>query len=354
MTSSQARPGLQGFDLRVWELAGGLEPPTCCLQDSSGSSTAYCPVCSLQLRSGGPSSQSAPVGPSSPRWNDNWNDVAPAGHPGSVVGGTVEWNGEHPHIEVRSNQTAAINPAASTTSSSHSQTRRPDQTRREGWSGRVEVSSGGICPRGGRSMVRVLAVRSDASWTLASRPCFDRRCRLHQRARPDAGATFRLRVGCSASTWMALDGSSLLTLDVLSVQAAQDGYRRIVWMIIGMIKAHPTKNRMPRQAKSTPPFGCGVVGQHASGGLALPGVVQPAGVRPTSSAHLPQPGPRKDRPSRRRWPGVRGSGRNDPAVRRNGCRSLSWLAGCWRPGLGGWWCARRSGRGSAPGGRAGG
>jgi hypothetical protein len=76
---------------------------------------------------------------------------------------------------------------------------------------------------------------------------------------------------------MAPEGSGLLTLDGVSVQMALEGSRRIVWMIIGMIKAHPTKNRMPRQAKSTPPFGCGVVGQHASGGLALPGVVQPAG-----------------------------------------------------------------------------
>jgi hypothetical protein len=37
-------------------------------------------------------------------------------------------------------------------------------------------------------------------------------------------------------------------LDALSIQMAPDGSRPIVWMIIGMIKAHPTKNRMPRQA----------------------------------------------------------------------------------------------------------
>jgi hypothetical protein len=60
--------------------------------------------------------------------------------------------------------------------------------------------------------------------------------------------TFRLRVGCSASTWTAPDGSSLLTLDAPSVQTAPEGSRRIVWMIIGMIKAHPTKNRMPSHA----------------------------------------------------------------------------------------------------------
>src|SRR5215216_5682405 len=49
---------------------------------------------------------------------------------------------------------------------------------------------------------------------------------------------FRVRDGCSASTWTAPDGSRLLTLDAASVQGAPDGSRRIVWMIIGMIKGH--------------------------------------------------------------------------------------------------------------------
>jgi hypothetical protein len=53
----------------------------------------------------------------------------------------------------------------------------------------------------------------------------------------------RLRDECSASTWTAPDGSGLLTLDGSSLQTAPDGSRRIV----GMIKAHPTKNRMARQ-----------------------------------------------------------------------------------------------------------
>jgi hypothetical protein len=56
---------------------------------------------------------------------------------------------------------------------------------------------------------------------------------------PEAGfepATFRLRVGFSTSTWSATDGSGQLTLDGPSLQMAPDGYRRIVWMIIGMIK----------------------------------------------------------------------------------------------------------------------
>jgi hypothetical protein len=35
---------------------------------------------------------------------------------------------------------------------------------------------------------------------------------------------------------------------------APDGSRRIVWMIIGMIKAHPTQNRMPRQARGFSSF----------------------------------------------------------------------------------------------------
>jgi hypothetical protein len=47
----------------------------------------------------------------------------------------------------------------------------------------------------------------------------------------------------------ASDGSGLLTLEAASVQTALDDSRRIVWMIIGMIKAHPTDNRMPRQAE---------------------------------------------------------------------------------------------------------
>ena len=49
----------------------------------------------------------------------------------------------------------------------------------------------------------------------------------------------------------ALVGSCLLTLDALSIQTAPDGYRRIVWMIIGMIKAHPTENRMARRARES-------------------------------------------------------------------------------------------------------
>jgi hypothetical protein len=47
---------------------------------------------------------------------------------------------------------------------------------------------------------------------------------------------------------MAPDGSRLLTLDASSFQTAPEGSRPIVWMIIGMIKAHPTKNRMAREA----------------------------------------------------------------------------------------------------------
>jgi hypothetical protein len=58
--------------------------------------------------------------------------------------------------------------------------------------------------------------------------------------------TFRLRVRCFASDWPALVGSCLLTLDAASVQTAPDGYRRIVWMIIGMIKAHSIPRRMRR------------------------------------------------------------------------------------------------------------
>jgi hypothetical protein len=34
-----------------------------------------------------------------------------------------------------------------------------------------------------------------------------------------------------------------------SVQTAPDGYRRIDWMIIGMIKAHPTQDRMAHRIR---------------------------------------------------------------------------------------------------------
>jgi hypothetical protein len=52
----------------------GREPPTCCSQDRSGSSTACWPMLSLQLTSDRSSSQCAPVRPSSTRWNDKRND----------------------------------------------------------------------------------------------------------------------------------------------------------------------------------------------------------------------------------------------------------------------------------------
>jgi len=57
--------------------------------------------------------------------------------------------------------------------------------------------------------------------------------------KPEVGfepTTFRLRDGCSASIWMAPDGSRLLRLDALSVQTALVGSRPIVWMIIRMVK----------------------------------------------------------------------------------------------------------------------
>jgi hypothetical protein len=41
-------------------------------------------------------------------------------------------------------------------------------------------------------------------------------------------------------------------LDASSVQTAREASRLIVWMI----RAHPTENRMPRQAVLVPPFTC--------------------------------------------------------------------------------------------------
>src|ERR671914_2874605 len=40
MTTEQARQALQACDLHLYELAGGLEPPTCCLQDSCAADCA--------------------------------------------------------------------------------------------------------------------------------------------------------------------------------------------------------------------------------------------------------------------------------------------------------------------------
>ena len=58
----------------VWELSRGLEPPPCCLQDRSGSSTACWRVLSLQLTSERSSSQCVPDGLSNAWWNDHEND----------------------------------------------------------------------------------------------------------------------------------------------------------------------------------------------------------------------------------------------------------------------------------------
>jgi hypothetical protein len=81
---------------------------------------------------------------------------------------------------------------------------------------------------------------------------------------PEVGfepTTFRLRDGCSASIWSAPDGSSLLTLGDSSVQMALDGSRRIVWMIIWMIKAHPDLlSDAPRPSSSTV-HACGFLGR---------------------------------------------------------------------------------------------
>ncbi|MFL6187448.1 MAG: alpha/beta fold hydrolase [Actinomycetes bacterium] len=119
--------------------------------------------------------------------------------------------------------------------------------------------------------------------------------------------------GCSASAWSAPDGSRLLTLDASSVQTAPDGYRRIVWMI----KAHPTQNRMARQATrswpSPPATRAGGVVRCCSGSIRLAGFPTdpipadcrgPAGgaplawsaVRRRSARRLPRRG------SDRRWP----------------------------------------------------
>jgi hypothetical protein len=45
-----------------------------------------------------------------------------------------------------------------------------------------------------------------------------------------------------------VDLVGLLTLEASSVQTDRAGSHRVVWMIIGMIKVHPTENRMAGQA----------------------------------------------------------------------------------------------------------
>src|SRR5438034_10935921 len=107
---------------------------------------------------------------------------------------------------------------------------------------------------------------------------------------------------------MAPDGSTLLTLDALSVQTNLEEYRRIVWMIKWVIKAHPTQERMPRRATARRiPDG----GSHTD---VRPSVrVAPQDGHPTSgSAHgtshrhrrpvLPGPRPRRTGPLVRRPP----------------------------------------------------
>ena len=81
---------------------------------------------------------------------------------------------------------------------------------------------------------------------------------------------------------MAPDGSSLLTLDVSSVQTAIDGSRRIVWMIKRMIKRH-LRESDGKASEPAPTRGSGIlshpwvspIGCHDSerpGGLAGLGV----------------------------------------------------------------------------------
>jgi hypothetical protein len=61
------------------------------LQDSSGSSTACWRVLSWQLRSGGSSSECAPVGPSSSRWTDRKHDL-PAAPPDPTRSRASAWS----------------------------------------------------------------------------------------------------------------------------------------------------------------------------------------------------------------------------------------------------------------------
>src|SRR5215217_8606451 len=83
---------------------------TCCLQDSRGSSAACWPVLSLQVRSGGSSSQCAPVGPRSARWNDRKNDM-PVAPPGSMRPRSSAWSTTHPAPRRRRAGVKEVTPA---------------------------------------------------------------------------------------------------------------------------------------------------------------------------------------------------------------------------------------------------
>src|SRR4029450_8557033 len=101
-------------DLRFLELAGGLEPPTCCLQDSGEPSRACWPVHYLQLRSGGSSSQCAPVGGVVPGGMTNgMTGAAPVRRPGGPLSAWMThlgpWRSVSPaHLERRFELSAAI------------------------------------------------------------------------------------------------------------------------------------------------------------------------------------------------------------------------------------------------------
>jgi hypothetical protein len=122
--------------------------------------------------------------------------------------------------------------------------------------------------------------------------------------------------------------------------------RRIVWMIIGMIKAHPTQNRMPRRAARVRPpnpsqeSGCGgSASPLGCSGVALAGRVRPRGrgwpaatSRATSVSFRPE-----DRAARRRWVKASWSSRRSRSIRAPLARSIR-----PRESRGVWsWSARR-------------
>ena len=136
----------------------------------------------------------------------------------------------------------------------------------------------------------------------------------------------------SASTWTDPDGSSVLTLDATSVQTAPDGYRWIHWIIIGMIKAHPTQNRMARRATriSAGPLSVSPGPCHRWPGLGGSGPVRldgPRGICGRGSADRPREGGQPQRPllvsSENCAAGSRG--RDEPSSQQR--RRSVWLAG---------------------------
>jgi hypothetical protein len=187
----------------VSSAASAGAPHAICLQDSGQPSIACWRVLSLQLRSGGSSSQCAPDRPSSVRWNGQRNDR---------------------HLARRQ----------------WARWRRPAES----------------APRGRRAPRRYPTGRQQIHRPKHRRPKggyqYETR---HQGPAPAlSGAEVRTPTAgsvawCSTSDWSPPVGSGLLTSDASSIASDPDWSRQIVWLIKRMINDPPT-DRMAASAMS--------------------------------------------------------------------------------------------------------